>query len=106
MKKILSLLIFALLLTGCSVTEKTQTSEPPQQEVVAENGSSFETAIPAENIPWEYAWLRENYPGHEFIMQSLAFEDGKPYDILEIKTADGETKEIYFDISSFFGKGL
>jgi predicted RNA-binding protein associated with RNAse of E/G family len=39
-------------------------------------------------------------------MQSLVFHEGKPYDILHIETIDGVQKEIYFDISSFFGKGF
>jgi tetratricopeptide (TPR) repeat protein len=68
------------------------------------DGSSFETAIIVNSIPEEYQYLRENYPGHKFIMQSLVSHDGVPYDILQIKTSEGETLEIYFNISSFFGK--
>jgi tetratricopeptide (TPR) repeat protein len=67
-------------------------------------GDSFETAIVIGSVPDEYAYLRENYPGYQFIMQSLVFENGVPYDILKFKTADGEVMEIYFNISSFFGK--
>ncbi len=69
-------------------------------------GLSFEDAISVKSVSEEYAWLRKNYAGHTFIMQSLNFNNGKPYDILKIITAGGETKSIYFDISSFFGKGF
>lgn len=70
------------------------------------DGSSFQKAILAPSIPKEYEWLREYYPGCVFKMQSLVFHEGKPYDILHIETIDGVQKEIYFDISSFFGKGF
>lgn len=73
---------------------------------LARDGSSFAKAIIAESIPKEYEWLREYYPGCVFQMQSLVFHEGKPYDILHIETIDGVKKEIYFDISSFFGKGF
>jgi hypothetical protein len=36
--------------------------------------------------------------------QSLLFEKGKPYDLLEFVDADGSAHSIYFDIGSFFGK--
>jgi len=32
------------------------------------------------------------------------FEEDKPYDIIKIKTKEGNLIEIYFDISNFFGK--
>jgi tetratricopeptide (TPR) repeat protein len=70
------------------------------------DGSSFAKAIIAQSIPKEYEWIREYYPGAAVKMQSLVFNDGKPYDILHIETIDGVKKQIYFDISSFFGKGF
>jgi tetratricopeptide (TPR) repeat protein len=70
------------------------------------DGSSFEKAVIAASIPKEYEFLREYYPGYTFKMQSLVFEEGKPYDILHIETIDGISKKVYFDISSFFGKGF
>jgi hypothetical protein len=38
------------------------------------------------------------------ISQSLDFNDKKPYDVLTFETTDGTKKEIYFDISNFYGK--
>lgn len=75
-----------------------------------QDGSSFEKAVfinektETAGIGAEYVWLRQNYPGYKLVQQSLAFEKEKPYDIMDIKTADGEKKSIYFDISKFYGK--
>jgi predicted Zn-dependent protease len=74
------------------------------------DGSSYEKAIVIEEksekkgVDAEYAWLRQNYPGCRVGKQALNFKDKKPYDILTITTAEGETRQIYFDISNFFGK--
>ena len=55
-------------------------------------------------IPAEYKWLREHYPGHEVQGQALVGLDKGMADVITIKTEDGETKRIYFDITSFCGK--
>jgi hypothetical protein len=52
----------------------------------------------------EGQWLAERYPGYKETLQSLTSHDGKAYDLIEIVTADGVKKVIYFDITSFFGK--
>ncbi len=67
------------------------------------DGSSFEKAIVAESVDAEYAWLAENYPGYIMQMQGLREDNGKAYDVLSIQTAEGAEKEVYFDISGFFG---
>lgn len=76
------------------------------EKIFGTSGTSFEDAIIVNSVPEEYQWLREHYPGYKLIQQSLVFDEEKPYDILEFKTADGRKKEIYFDISGFFGKGF
>ena len=74
------------------------------------DGSGYEKAIiidktnESDGVAAEYKWLREHYPGYTMIRQSLQNKDNKPYDVLSIKTKDGENKDIYFDISNFFGK--
>jgi len=52
----------------------------------------------------EYAWLKEHYPGYKTTSQSLNNHDKKPFDIINIVTASGEKKAVYFNISGFFGK--
>jgi len=74
------------------------------------DGSSYEKAIVIQEksetpgVNAEYKWIAEHYPGYSRGMQSLNFYNKKPYDIITIKTKDGEEKKIYFDISNFFGK--
>lgn len=103
MKKILGIfLAFSFLLFfACSTAPAVSKTN---------DGSSIEKAIViTETNEWdgvaaEYIWLDENYPGHTVLGQELIFEEDKPYDIVSIKTQAGETKDIFFDISNFYGK--
>jgi predicted RNA-binding protein associated with RNAse of E/G family len=59
----------------------------------------------SETLKWNHEKIYAvRYPGYKMVQQSLDYEKGKPYDILEIITADGKNKKVYFDISNFFGK--
>jgi hypothetical protein len=60
----------------------------------------------ARSIPAEYAWVRKYYPGSKVEMQALGKCDGAPVDELYIRDSDGKRVTLYFDISSFFGKGF
>jgi len=122
MKLLATALAFIVLFTACSSSKKAaKTNSPnltPQSTVevttastsVDHDGSSFEKAIfitektETTGVHAEYEWLKKNYPGYTMIKQSLINKGRKPYDILKIKTKDGEEKEICFDISNFFGK--
>ncbi len=75
------------------------------------DGSTMEKAIiikgaksSEDGVPAEYAYLKKKYKNHEVISQGLMSKDGKSYDLINIKTAKGETIGIYFDITDFFGK--
>jgi hypothetical protein len=74
------------------------------EKAAARDGSSYEKAIVAKSVPAEYAWLKKKYPGYALRRQSLRTHDGKPFDVLEITLKGGKEIEVYFDISSFFGK--
>ena len=77
---------------------------------MGEEGSSFETAVILESsnefegIAAERQWFEARYPGCEKIGQALTFHGDKVYDVITIRTADGVEKDIYFDITAFFGK--
>jgi hypothetical protein len=110
-KYLLFLLLAGGLLQACSPSKKTGSTSAQTQAATGENdGSSFEKAIvmheknETDGVHAEYAWLRKTYPGYTFIKQSLLMHNSKSYDMLEIKTKDGATKDVYFDISGFFGK--
>ena len=66
-------------------------------------GSSPQDAIPIESVSAEYAWLWEHLPGLSLVHQRLTEFEGRPLDALTVRAETGEEREIYFDISSFFG---
>jgi hypothetical protein len=113
MKYILFLLVIVVSFSSCSSSKRSSGSAKAASEIVdntGRDGSNFEKAIiidktnSMEGIAAEYQWRREHYPGYKMIRQSLVTNNRKPFDVLEFKTQDGETKRIYFDISRFFGK--
>lgn len=74
------------------------------------DGSDYTKAIvisannESAGVAKEYEWLKTNYPGSQVISQGLGEKNGKPFDVFKIKTASGEEKSVYFDISRYFGK--
>lgn len=99
-----------ILLASC--TKQTTPSKSPVSNSASRtaDGLSYESAVVIQEktemkgIKTEYAWLAEHYPGYKLISQSLSTYGDKPYDIITIKTKKGEKKQIYFDISKFYGK--
>lgn len=94
---------------------QTNSSSPAQTPAaitfLGGDGSSYSEAIvitgaPNEEIgvPAEYKWLRAHFPGFGDYQQKCLERDGKRYDIFTWRTASGENKTIYFDISAFYGK--
>jgi hypothetical protein len=59
-----------------------------------------------DGVSAEYDWLAQKSPGYKRKFQSLTKCDGQPSDKVTIETASGDTVDVYFDISDFFGKGL
>lgn len=68
------------------------------------DGSSPQKAIVVGSIPEEYQWVQRNCRGFTFYQQALQHIDGKPYDVLFLRSETGEERRVYFDISSFFGQ--
>ena len=115
MRVIPALIAFAVLFTSCSSTKKTTITAPGASGTTnvvssSNDGSSYEKAIfidksnESDGVAEEYKWLREHYPGYTLIEQSLQHKDQKSYDVMHIKTKEGDEKHIYFDITKFFGK--
>jgi hypothetical protein len=91
----------------------TETPVPPaatSEGNVGEEGGSFETAViieasnSFEGIAAERQWFEARYPGCEKVGQLLTHHGDKVYDVITIITADGVEKNIYFDITAFYGK--
>ena len=93
-----------VILGGYNKMNSKKRAQTNKLAMLEKDGSSFEKAIVVESVSEEYEWLGEYYPNHKFKQQSLLFEKKQPYDVLEIETVDGETINVYFDISKFFGK--
>ena len=122
MKKYLLLLLLpAIITTSCSSSKKSSGTNSSSNAAASEatvanapeseqDGSSFEKAVfikeksETAGVHAEYSWLKERYPSYKSLGQSLLYKGKKAYDKVSIQTADGEKKEIYFDISNFFGK--
>lgn len=104
MKTLTYLFAFTMLLSACASHKKLL------QTNVNADGSSFEKAIfitethESTGVDAEYAWIRDKYPGYHTRGQAMAYHDKKPYDIIHITTADGDDKDVYFDISNYYGK--
>jgi uncharacterized protein YcfL len=102
MKKVFCLLILSIiLLAGCAT-----------QKIISKvsNGSTLESAIvinaPNEwdGVKAESIWINQSHPGWKKGSQALLHKEGKMYDQIEYTTPEGETKTIYYDITSFYGK--
>jgi hypothetical protein len=95
-------LLFLILIVACSSTQNV----PGDGSTIIRDGSSIEKAIIAKSISYEYDWVRMTYPNSQVTQQALVTKDRKRYDVLTVSTSSGEVKKIYFDVSSFYGKGL
>ena len=66
------------------------------------DGSSPDRAIPMSSAPEEYAWLVAHCPGWMIVGSRLVLIDSGPSDCFTL-ARPSETREVYFDISSFAG---
>jgi hypothetical protein len=112
MKKIVILLVLATLVFSCSTTKKTSEKTGDQYSTTAtagRDGSSYEKAIIIKEkseltgVDAEYTWLKQNYPGYKAKKQLASVNNNKHYDIITIVIGTGEEKDIYFDITNFYG---
>ena len=118
-KKIFYLLFITLIFTSCG-SKKNVISANTKNNISVKNvtfsggdGSSYEKAIivkaknSSEGIGAEYKYLDQKYGRRgidwQMIQQYLSYNNKKPFDILKIKYK-GKVLNIYFEISSFFGK--
>lgn len=74
------------------------------------NGSSKQESIiilgainESEGVEAEYNYLDSRYSQYELISQELIDEVSKQYDILYIRLPNGEEREVWIDITGFYG---
>jgi hypothetical protein len=98
------------LLPDPAYADTTDSTAPAAEE---EQGPTLETAIPMpayktslEGIAAERAYFTKAYPGWKKAGQGLISEDDRHYDVITIKGPGGTTKDLYFDITNWFGAPL
>ncbi len=113
MKTINLLFVVIILLGACSSPKKTTTKSASPVETPADKlrgGSSFSNAIvimvekERAGLDEEYKWLAKNFPGYALIRRTHVQRSSRHYDIVRIKTKQGQVKDIYFDSTRFWGK--
>jgi hypothetical protein len=114
-------LLVLVVLAGCqsgpsaiaprSVTAAPASSVPNTAVTYAGgDGATQENAVVIQakssmvGVRAEHAWLAQHYPGFKLTSQSLIRNAGKTYDLLEIRTSEGQELKVHFDISAFYGK--
>lgn len=115
MRTVHLLLIGMIIFLGaCSSPKKTTTAKSDAPVATPADrlrgGTSFSNAIvimvetERAGLNEEYKWLSNNFPGYGLIRRTHVKRSEKHYDIIRIKTKQGEIKDIYFDSTRFWGK--
>ena len=113
MKTVNLLFVFVSLICACSTPKKTTAKSASPTVSPADvliGGTSFSDAVvimvesERAGLDEEYKWLSINYPGYALIRRSHVKRSSRHYDIIRIKTKQGDLKDIYFDSTSFWGK--
>ncbi|MCW3849307.1 DUF4919 domain-containing protein [Sphingomonas sp. LB-2] len=95
--------IALMLLTPVTAPAQQNSSGRVAKILKTGDGKSAETAYVVKSVAEEYMVIREL--GLQPEMQSLIMKDNKPYDLMTVvDPKTGNKVEIWFDISSFFGK--
>jgi hypothetical protein len=110
-------LLFATACASAPPPPPAQAASKPQPETVESRaipiparGVSCTQAILVDattehdGIAKENFYIADNYPGAKKLGQALITCNGKPADQIDIETANGVKRSLYFDISKFFGK--
>lgn len=107
MKKIILLVSCVCLLSSCSIginpSRLLRMSNNSQTTNIAE-GASFEKAVyidetdEKESVAKEYSWLQNHYPDCKIIKQKVTYNNNIPYDVINIRTSNGEELLVYFNI--------
>jgi hypothetical protein len=107
------LFIVIIFFSGCSPTKKTSAkgdSPTVTRNDVLKGGTSYSNAIvimvqsERAGLDEEYKWLSNSYPGYILVRRNHVSRSSRNYDVVRIKTRQGQVKDIYFDSTRFWGK--
>ena len=107
MKFVVAALSVALL-AGCQ--SMPEPNAPSSISSSQRDGSTAELAVDlsyvhteGEGIRAERDWIEQHFPGAKVASQALLMTS-RPMDLMTLTLPSGETKKVFFDISSYFGK--
>ncbi|RDI97437.1 hypothetical protein DVT68_16970 [Dyella solisilvae] len=106
--RVIAMAALMLALTGCQSTS-SRVSGLSSTSLSSDMGGSVQSAIvikagdERDGVAQEYAWLAANMPGAKVLSQTLKADAGL-FDVIEVRQPNGARRDVYFDISSFFGK--
>ena len=107
---VIALFSFSLLACQSAPPKQQHTEQATHQPWSGGDGSSQQHAViisarnEEEGADAEHLWADANMPGGREVSQSLIRENDRMYDSVVLKRESGETRQVYFDITSFFGK--
>lgn len=105
--------VIFIFLGACSSPKKTTPKgalPTPTRTDILRGGTSFSNAVvimvetERAGLNEEYKWLANNYPGYALVRRTHVKRSSRHYDIIRIKTQQGQVKDIYFDSTRFWGK--
>ena len=110
-KTLLSTILFAALLASPMAQAIMVITAPAKAKSARQkaDGSSMARAVKIhENdtmrgIAAENAWLAEHLPQYRKTGQALLQDKAGIYDKITLQSPSGDTREVYFEISDFFG---
>lgn len=82
---------------------------PFASPALANDGTSFSQAVVIEandtmkGIRAENRWIEANMAGYQKIGQKLIQNDQGIFDIITVQNGQGDVREVYFNITNFFG---
>jgi hypothetical protein len=77
--------------------------ESPETAVIIKGAQNIIVGTAAEYYYLETKYGRQNVKW-ELLSQNLLHRQGRHFDLLRLRFVDGSPKEVYFDITEFFGK--
>lgn len=88
--------VLALMMTGCAASFIDSSG--------GRDGSSFDKAVIVGSVRAEYLYIDRTFNGASIMTQIMKEHNGKPYDIVTIRSEEGIEQDVYFDISKFYRK--
>ena len=114
--KTISRLAFIILFaafSACSSPKKTPAEKPApkiSKEDLLRGGTTYSNAVVIQvtteraGLDEEYKWLSKNYPGYSLVRRRQATHDAKHFDIVRIRTREGQLRDVYFNSTAFAGR--